>query len=65
MANQKLNQEFYGGNSKTSNSKAQIANEKLQKRLESGEPSKGVNPDHYLTNNENSLVTKGHEKKQQ
>ncbi|WP_456271406.1 hypothetical protein [Bacillus sp. AK031] len=63
-ANQKLNQEFYSDeNHHASNSKTEKANKKLQERLESGEPSKGVNPDQYLNNNENSLVTKGQEKK--
>jgi hypothetical protein len=64
MANHKLNEKFYSDeNSQASNSKAENANDKLQERLESGEPSKGVNPDHYLNNNDNSLVTKGQEKK--
>jgi hypothetical protein len=64
QANEKLDQEFYDEeNSKVEESATEKANRKIKDRLESGEPSKGVDPDHYLANNGNSLVTKGRDKK--
>jgi hypothetical protein len=64
QANEKLNQEFYEEeNTKGEETATEKANRKIKDRLESGEPSKGVDPDHYLANNENSLVTRGMEKK--
>jgi hypothetical protein len=63
-ANEKLNREFYREENPTiEETKTEEANKKIKDRLESGEPSKGINPDHYLANNENSLVTKGNNKK--
>ncbi|WP_421384831.1 hypothetical protein ACOJQI_08685 [Bacillus salacetis] len=63
-ANEKINQELYEEeNTRTEESGTESANKKIRERLESGEPSKGVNPDHYLANNENSLVTRGEKKK--
>ncbi|WP_426895909.1 hypothetical protein [Rossellomorea vietnamensis] len=43
--------------------KTEDANKKINEELESGKPSKGVDPDNYLANSENSLVTKGIQKK--
>ena len=63
-ANEKLNQEFYSEeNSRIEETPTEKANKKIKDRLENGEPSKGVNSDHYLANNENSLVLKGKDKK--
>lgn len=63
-ANEKLNQEFYSEeNSRIEETSTEKANQKIKDRLENGEPSKGVNPDHYLANNGNSLVLKGKDKK--
>ncbi|WP_409253878.1 hypothetical protein V1502_08265 [Bacillus sp. SCS-153A] len=63
-ANEKLNEEFYSDeNSEIEETSTEKANKKIMERLESGEPSKGVDPDHYLANNENSLVLKGKDRK--
>ncbi|MGM0844676.1 MAG: hypothetical protein ACQEUT_06835 [Bacillota bacterium] len=63
-ANQQLNDEFYKKESvDMEGSKTEKANKKIKDRLENGEHSKGVDPEHYLANNGNSLVTKGIQKK--
>ncbi|MGD6965224.1 hypothetical protein ACQCVP_02195 [Rossellomorea vietnamensis] len=63
-ANQQLNGEFYKEeNSSMADTKTEDANKKINEELESGKPSKGVDPDNYLANSENSLVTKGIQKK--
>ncbi|RIW28781.1 hypothetical protein D3H55_21015 [Bacillus salacetis] len=59
-ANEKLNRELDGKNSQSAEgTSTEKANKRIMERLESGETSKGVDPDHYLANSQNSLVTRG------
>jgi hypothetical protein len=65
-ANEKLNEELeIQDDSNPNDSQTEKANKEIMDRLESGEPSKGVDPDHYFANIENSHVTKGKNKKRE